>query len=255
MPKALTAARRAVALDPDFAEGQARVAMALLLWERDYKGAEREFRRALELNPNYTQGRGWWGVFWLLWARGRVDEGIAEVRRALENDPLSAYATTLLAMALGHGDQTAEGLDKARLGVERDPDSLLTHWTHGMAAGWHGQFDEAMTAFQKAEAVSGSTSAIAHAAVACGNAGRLFRMRAPASIACVTPIRTSSCHDSRSRWRPRRPQARSGDRARVGGLRRARAGERHHGADVPRCAPPARGLALREVLRRLALPD
>ena len=179
MPKALTAARRAVALDPDFAEGHSALAMALLLWERDYKGAEREFRRALELNPNYTQGRGWWGVFWLLWARGRVDEGIAEVRRALENDPLSAYATTLLAMALGHGDQTAEGLDKARLGVERDPDSLLTHWTHGMAAGWHGQFDEAMTAFQKAEAVSGShVYTIAHAAVACGNAGRLSDARA-----------------------------------------------------------------------------
>jgi len=179
LPKALTAARRAVALDPEFAEGHAALAMALLLWEHDYKGAEYEFRRALELNPTYTQGRGWWGVFWQIWVRGRAAEGITEVRLALENDPLSAYATTLLALALGCGDQTAEALEKARLGVERDPDSLLTQWTHGMAAGWHGQFDESMAAFSKAEAVSGShVYTIAHAAVACANAGRRSDARA-----------------------------------------------------------------------------
>ena len=96
MPKALTAARRAVELDPLSAEAHCALAMPLLLWERDYDASEAAFLKCIELNPNYTQGRCWHGLFSLQWVRGRSDEGIAEVRRAYEQDPLSAYAASIL---------------------------------------------------------------------------------------------------------------------------------------------------------------
>ena len=154
MPRGLTAARRAVALDPELAEGHSALAMALLLWERDYDGAEQAFLRCLELNPNYVQGRGWYGQFYLQWARGRTADGVAEVRRALEADPLSAYSTALLALSLFCHGGKAEALALARRGVELDRDSLMTHWVHGMAAHFAGHLDEAVAAFKMAEAVS-----------------------------------------------------------------------------------------------------
>jgi tetratricopeptide (TPR) repeat protein len=100
MPKALTAARRAVKLDPTQAEGHCALAMGLLLWERDYAGADRAFRQCIELNPQYTQGRCWHALFNLQWVQGRIAEGLAEARRAFEIDPLSPYSTSILAFSL-----------------------------------------------------------------------------------------------------------------------------------------------------------
>ena len=150
----MTAARRAVALDSDLAEAQSALAMALLLWERDYAGAEASFLRGLALNPAYTQGRDWYAQFLLGWVQGRMSEGVDETRRALAADPLSAYATALLAFTLLCDDRAAEALTVARRGVELDAGSLLTHWVRGMAAHEHGELEEALEAFRRAEDVS-----------------------------------------------------------------------------------------------------
>jgi hypothetical protein len=53
-------------------------------------------REALTLNPRYTQARCWYGLFFLQWGVGRDQDGLAEAWLAFENDPLSAYATTVL---------------------------------------------------------------------------------------------------------------------------------------------------------------
>jgi len=154
MPKALTAARRAVALAPDLAEAHSALAMALLLWERDYAGAERAFLRCLALNPAYTQGRDWYGQFLLGWAHGRMSEAVEETRKALASDPLSAYATALLAFTLLSDDRATEALAVARRGVELDAGSLLTHWVRGMAAQEQGELEEALASYRRAEEVS-----------------------------------------------------------------------------------------------------
>ena len=179
MPKALTAARRAVELDPHLADGYCALANALMLWERDYTAAHEAFRRCLELNPHYTQGRCWYAFFDLQCVHGRLDEGVAEARHALEADPLSAYATSILGIALGVAGQTAEGIEVARLGSQRDPDALLTRWIHGLVAHWHGAFEEAVSAFNAAAAVSGRHAfALAHCAVAYADWGKVSDARA-----------------------------------------------------------------------------
>ena len=48
---------------------------------------EREFQRAIELNPSYATAHQWYGV--ALGSMGRLEEAIAESKRALELDPLS----------------------------------------------------------------------------------------------------------------------------------------------------------------------
>ena len=179
MPRALTAARRAVGLDPNLAEAQSALALALLLWERDYTAADAAFRRCLELNPAYTQGRCWYAIFNLQWTRGRLEEGAAEARKALAADPLSAYATAVLALALAVTDNSPDALETARLGVQRDPDSLFTHWAHALVAHWRGAYDESLAAFTQAAAVSaGHVYTQVHATAAYADGGRAAEARA-----------------------------------------------------------------------------
>jgi serine/threonine protein kinase/tetratricopeptide (TPR) repeat protein len=152
--KALTAARRAAALDPNLAEAHCALAVPVLIWERDYERSHAEFLRAIELNPKYAQARCWYALFSLQWMRGRHREAIDEARRAHEGDPLSAYTTSLLALVLGSAGETAEALRVARAGAERDPDSLLSHWVQGLVAHWHGEYEESVAAHTRAAAVS-----------------------------------------------------------------------------------------------------
>jgi len=173
MPQALTAARRAVAMDPELADAQCALAAALMLWEHDYEGARRSFLRGLELNPNYTQGRCWYALFLLSYICGERAEAAAEARRAYAADPLSAYAATILALALANNGETDEALSYARLGTERDPDALVGHWTHGLVAHWHGNFEESIAAFARALEVSDRAAyPMVHMAVAYADSGR-----------------------------------------------------------------------------------
>src|SRR4029079_16993416 len=97
---AVEAATRATAIDPESAEAHNALAVAALLWERDFNKAERAFREALTLNPRYTQARCWYGLFFLQWGVGRDQDGLAEAWLAFETDPLSAYATPCISLRL-----------------------------------------------------------------------------------------------------------------------------------------------------------
>ena len=179
MPKALTAARRAVALDPQLGEGHCALAAALMFWERDYEGARQAFQRGLQLNPQNTQGRAWYGIFSLQWVGGQLQEGLAELQRAYDNDPLSAYAATLLGLGLATGGETEEGLRFVRLATERDPEALVGHWTHGLVAQWHGAVDESLASFARACELSNRAEyPLVQMAVAYADCGRLAEARA-----------------------------------------------------------------------------
>jgi tetratricopeptide (TPR) repeat protein len=86
--KAKSAAEKALQLDDTLAEAHTSLAAVKILHDWDWQGAEREFRRALELNPNFAQAHHWYGNL-LLGPEGRHDEAIAEMQRAQELDPLS----------------------------------------------------------------------------------------------------------------------------------------------------------------------
>jgi adenylate cyclase len=179
MPRALTAARRAVALDPTSGEAHCALAAALMLWERDYDKARRTFVKGLELNPTYTQGRAWYGLFLLQWVYAETAAGLAEVRLAYERDPLSAYSPSILAFALAQAGETAEGLAFARLAVERDPDAFVYHWIHTLIAHVHGAFEECFAAADRAAEVSNRHHfVLAYRTIACADCGRLAEARA-----------------------------------------------------------------------------
>ena len=69
------------------AEPHASLGYYYLYYDWDWDSADREFQRALALNPSYATAREWYSLE--LAATGRLDEAEAQVKRAVELDPLS----------------------------------------------------------------------------------------------------------------------------------------------------------------------
>ncbi|HVE58012.1 MAG TPA: winged helix-turn-helix domain-containing protein [Pyrinomonadaceae bacterium] len=85
--KSKASANKALALDPQLAEAYAALGSVKRIYDWDWTGAEKNFKRAIELNPNYAKAHLWYGL--LLSSLARHDEALAEIKRALEIDPLS----------------------------------------------------------------------------------------------------------------------------------------------------------------------
>jgi serine/threonine-protein kinase len=80
------AARSAVELDPNGAEGHAALAAVQFYYDWDFHAADAEFRRAIDLNPSYAFARQRYAM--LLAAMHRLPEALAEAQQGLELEPL-----------------------------------------------------------------------------------------------------------------------------------------------------------------------
>jgi len=97
-PPAEAALKRAMALDPKLPEVQFSQGLFIFCFKRAWLQAEPYFRRALELNPRSSLAQVYYGYF--LAAAYRLDEASAQVRVALDLDPLLPYVHALGALAL-----------------------------------------------------------------------------------------------------------------------------------------------------------
>jgi tetratricopeptide (TPR) repeat protein len=170
-PRAKAAALRAIAIDEKSAEAHAALAFALLHYDWNWTGAEREFRRAIELNPNYPDARHWFSH--LLLARGRTAEALAEARTALVLDPLSLSVNT----HLGHHYLQARSYDAAiahlRQTLEMYPSAEQVHFWLGRAYEAKKQFADAERELRQASELSPANAhfraALAHVHASAGN--------------------------------------------------------------------------------------
>jgi len=94
--KSCAAARKAVDLDERLGEAHASLGGCADTW--NWSEREAEFRRAVEFSPGNSTAHQWYGT--LLTKTGRVQEGIAQARQALELDPLAPAPKNALGWAL-----------------------------------------------------------------------------------------------------------------------------------------------------------
>lgn len=119
-PKAKEAAQKALEIDDKLGEGYASLGFATLLYDWDWQRAESLFKRAIELNPNYPFTHEWYSN--LLTGTGRFEEGLKEIRRAEELNPLSARSLLMTSWTLYQMRRYKEAIEKAEKALELDAD-------------------------------------------------------------------------------------------------------------------------------------
>jgi TolB-like protein len=148
IPKAKAAAAKALELDPELAEAHTVSAMIAATYDWDWKRAEAGFKRALELDPNVsiTHYRYAWTF---LSPMGRHDEAIAEMKIAMEKEPLYLIQGANYAAVLMYARRFDEAVEQARKTYDLDPDFLGSiNWLgHTYAA--KGMYVEALTMAEK----------------------------------------------------------------------------------------------------------
>ena len=171
LPGAKAAAQRALALDDTLAEAHAALGFVHLVYDRDGAAAERELQRAIALNPRYVLARVWYATLWA--SRLRPDESIAEDERAVEIEPLSAFANTHLGWMLLAAGRTAPAMEQLGKAVELDPQFAMAHWLLGSVHASASRHEAALAEFETAaELSSHSPWMVAALAVGYAEAGR-----------------------------------------------------------------------------------
>src|SRR5437764_1377413 len=154
--KAKAAALKALQLDDKLAEAHNALAMVLFLY-LDIAGSIPEFQRAIALNPNYATAHHWYG-FDPLPALGRVDEAIAESKRAVELDPLSPVINSDLGSNLMVARRYDEAIVQLRKTLEMDPTFSLAHGALGEALQFKGDLPGAIAEYTKAQELGADPS-------------------------------------------------------------------------------------------------
>ncbi len=94
-PLAEAAARKALSIDESLAEPHAVLA-DITRWNRRWAEAERHYKKAIKLEPNNATAHMWYVE--LLGESGRLEDALAEARKAQELDPVSPPANGVLAL-------------------------------------------------------------------------------------------------------------------------------------------------------------
>jgi serine/threonine-protein kinase len=146
-----SAARRAIRLDPNSAEGWAALADFQTYWGREWEEAESAFRQANELNPSLAWNH--YHYAWFLALFGRVDEAVVEHQRAVDMDPLTPTHTLWIPALYWFSREFQLAYDEAKKLLEGPfADHPLANYVLGRSAAYIGLFDEAIAAMREAAA-------------------------------------------------------------------------------------------------------
>jgi tetratricopeptide (TPR) repeat protein len=141
LPKAKSAALKAVELDPSLAEAHSSLAGVKAFYEWDWPGARREFERAVELGPGYAPAHHWFGIVYCA-AQGRLNEAKWHMQRARELDPQSAIFATDAGWVLYLARQYDDAIGQYRQVLADHPKFGPALYRLGQACQAKGIYDE-----------------------------------------------------------------------------------------------------------------
>jgi serine/threonine protein kinase/tetratricopeptide (TPR) repeat protein len=169
--RAKAAALDAIKLDDTIADAHSALGTVLGSGEFDWSGAEREFQRALELSLSSKVVRydyAWCYAMWFLYPLGRVEQALAEIRRALELDPLDPFFNSLSGHLLYSLRQFEPAIAQLQHAVDLDPTFSFSYWFLSITFAQNRQLEEAIAAAEKANQFSGGN------ALTLGTLGSLY---------------------------------------------------------------------------------
>lgn len=240
-PLTLTAAERALALDPGLVDAHVALAAVTVVHDWDWEGGERAWKHIIERWPSNADAHHWYG--YLLSALGRHPQSLEQREQALALDPLSSSYNTSFAdtlTILGRLDEAITrhrrtldldpGFFRARLGIAAvhlargdmpgllteleaaiglEPDNPLVLAWLGHAYGRAGRHAEARAVLRRLQGRTGYLSPVIPAQVHAGLGDRDAAIHAlEAAFRERSPMLVSVMVDPPLRAAPRRPAVR-----------------------------------------------
>jgi tetratricopeptide (TPR) repeat protein len=161
MPKAKTAANKALEIDPNLAEAHISLAYASFTYDWDWAAATRHFDRAIALNRESVMNHSYYPFY--LSVGGRFEEAIETAKRMVALDPVSASVSHTLAVQLVLARRFDEAAAECRRTIELDSTFAVAYDVLGGSLDARGQYAEALPAVRKAAALSpGNAMSLAH---------------------------------------------------------------------------------------------
>jgi eukaryotic-like serine/threonine-protein kinase len=168
--KAQALAQRALEVDGTLAEAHASLGFIDFVHAWNWHEAEQRFKRAIELNPTYAVARWWYSIF--LTASGRTEEGLAEIKRAEQADPMLILTSSTTAWILYLARRYNEAIDTCLKTLDMDPNIGTARATLGLSYTEQSAFDKAIPELQLAKNRMGPQIVGSYLARAYALAGR-----------------------------------------------------------------------------------
>jgi Tfp pilus assembly protein PilF len=124
-PRAMAAAKRAIALDDSLSGAHSSLGFGEFYWSWDAPGAEKEFKRAIELDPKSVNAHHWYAT--MLMSLGREKESLAEIDKAQQLDPQSTAILADQGLIIYHNEQTERALAQLKQLEAAEPGFLSPH--------------------------------------------------------------------------------------------------------------------------------
>jgi TolB-like protein/Flp pilus assembly protein TadD len=164
-PEAKAAATKALVLDPRLGEAHAVLGQLKSHYDFDFPGAKREFLKAIELNPNYANAHLYYAGGYLT-PMGRHGEAIAEMKKALELDPLSTPLNNYMGMTYLLAGDYQKSVQQLRHTIDLDPTFPLAHFFLASTLTEIGKYEQAIEEMQRGALLSGASPEQASAVTA-----------------------------------------------------------------------------------------
>jgi TolB-like protein/Flp pilus assembly protein TadD len=170
-PQAEAAARKALSIDANSSEALAVLASFKALYQFDFAGALKEYERALQLNPNDATTHHWFGLDTLA-SLGQRERELAELKRALELDPLSLVINSNLGVGYIHNGRLEDAIAQSQKTIEMDSSFYYARLYYGEALELQGKIPEAIAQYEKVTGVTDDPVALGTLGHIYGVAGR-----------------------------------------------------------------------------------
>ncbi len=154
-------AHKALELDPGLPEAMAALGVGAAAYDYDWKESERWLKLAME-GTSVPASVRWCYAFYHLLPTGRIHEGVKQLERVVEEDPLNVGMRSALIHALHADGQDERAIAEAHKILAEDKNRWNVHLVLARIYAFRGQLPEALAAAEKAyEQASWNLRAIA----------------------------------------------------------------------------------------------
>ena len=143
LPQAKAAAARALEIDPTLAEAHGALADSLALYDWNWAESEREYGKAFQLDPNVSYIHLTHGVSYFT-PLGKRDEAVAELKRAVELEPLSLITNAIFGLSYLYAGQNDKALEQGKKTYDLDPNFRFGRQYLGNTLIVLGRYDDAI---------------------------------------------------------------------------------------------------------------